>query len=298
MTSRRAPRSPNGSSQVPAIFAYYVGRALLPLGLAATPHPAALDGPGSADFPLAVALCAGFAAALWLASTRRPAVGLGLWLFALGLLPVSGLVSMKLPILEHRSYVPFAGLALAVAAATATLAPRPKQLAAGAGVLLAGGLALVTWQRLPVYRDDAALWAAAAANAPRSAYARGQHGAVLLQQGDAEAARTHLLEALKQSPESRDVRLNLALALGRTGREAAAERQLRVLVRRDPSDLLAVLLLEDLMIRSGRPGFGPGPRGFPAEAWEHAGRQLARGGATDPAERAFRRARAAQGEKQ
>ncbi len=108
---------------------------------------------------------------LW--SWRRDRVAaFGLAWFAIGLLPTLDIVPVAVPILEHRMYVPMAGLALAVSRAVAILlGPRLERswakVAAAIPLLL---LATLSYARIPVWRNSETLWLDAIEKAP--AYSR------------------------------------------------------------------------------------------------------------------------------
>lgn len=210
-----------------AAFGYYLQKTLLPFGLAATPHHPSLSDPRSSDFLRAALLCLGFLAATFWARRTRPWVAFGLACFGIGLVPVLGWVPVALEILEHRAYVPLLGVVITIAALLSEVGSGRRRLwAVGSLVAATGCLALLTWQRLPVFHDELSLWEASVAVQPASVYARGEYGQALAQSGKTEEAITQLREALRLAPGDRFPWFNLASSMESLAQKtaAAAER--------------------------------------------------------------------------
>ena len=107
--------------------------------------------------------------------------------FGIALVPVLALAApMKVLILDHRTYLPFLGVAIALAAAGRLFASVPGR-AVGIGVLAV--LAALTHRRLPAYAESLSLWRLGVDAAPSSDYAHNNYGAALMDALDAAAAR-------------------------------------------------------------------------------------------------------------
>ena len=109
-----------------------------------------------------------FTLLVWWSWRRDRIAAFGLLWFVVGLLPTLDIVPVAVPILEHRMYLPLAGLALAVSRAIyAALGRRPDRpagkLAPAIALLL---LATVSYARLPVWRNSENLWLDAIEKAP------------------------------------------------------------------------------------------------------------------------------------
>lgn len=231
-TSGAAGLSLRAGDALPALWTVlgivgrYVRVLVFPIHLSVSPAP----------MPQAEAvllLTAGLAAlGAMLALPRRRMCLYGVLWVVVYLLPVSGLVQMVVPVLEHRLYGAVPGFCLALAAVATDLAAvqtgrfrRVVQVAA-AGVLLCGGL--VTVDRNRVWKDNLSLWRDTVQKQPASAFAHNNLGVELIRRGAYAAAVAPLQQARDLVPASARVQENLCLALLQAGmleqaREACAE---------------------------------------------------------------------------
>ena len=233
--------------QVVAIFGYYARHVLLPWSLSPTPYsPGLVVGAPLLD---AILITLAFAVAFASALRMAPAMAAGLLFYAIALLPVVGFVPMRIPILEHRSYLPMVGVALFFASAAAEREARATIVA----IPLVASLALATSARLPIFHDDRSLWAAAVARVPDSAYAHQGHGIALTHEGLHDAAIAEFREALRIDPEVPRARYELSLALERAGQRDAAIATIEEQLRRHPRDVSAWNALAYFWKRSDDP---------------------------------------------
>jgi tetratricopeptide (TPR) repeat protein len=188
--------------------------------------------------------------AAWLlaaASPRRsrpldPAVrlvALGILWFFLGLSVESSLIPIVDLMYEHRVYLPFAGLSLAIATGLALLARRlaPGKVAAStaaAGLVLAAVLGAVTWKRNEAWRSEVTLWADAVAHAPGKARPRHNLGVALTRAGRRTEAMSFLQDAVRLDPAYAMGHESLGVALADAGRTAEAEAHFRRAIELDP----------------------------------------------------------------
>ena len=175
---------------------------------------------GSLRSPAALAsalLLAGLAVlALWmLRRARRPGqeplrvAGFGLLFFFLASSVESSVIPIYDVILEHRLYLPSAGIALA-AGALAGMAwerlPRcpawPRRAAAGALAALVAALSLATHARNEVWRDGVSLWSDVVAKSPRKSRPHEMLGEALEDRGDLPAAVAEWRVAVALDPDN------------------------------------------------------------------------------------------------
>lgn len=245
----------------PAVIARYLRMVLVPVGQSID-HP--FDTYRSIAEPevlLGICLLAALAAAAgWsLARTRRiPAaaggaagapdpglrlVALGIVWFLLGL-SVESFVALQDVMVEHRMYLPSAGLFVAIAAAAALLGRRlapdrwPRRLAVGA-LAVAAVLSAATFARNEVWSDDVRLWADAAAKAPGNPRTHGNLGYALAQRGDVAQGLAEIETALRLKPDYFQAHTNMGVILLGRGEVAPALAHLRAAVELAPGDALS-----------------------------------------------------------
>lgn len=108
------------------------------------------------------------ALALRFAWKKDHVVFFGLAWFTLGLLPTLNLIPLAVPLLEHRLYVPLAGIAIACGRLAGMLSLPPARgrivNASFAFIIVAAGI--VSFLRIPVWKDSESLWTDAIRKAP------------------------------------------------------------------------------------------------------------------------------------
>ena len=161
--------------EVPSTLAEHIRLVFLPVGLSVV-HPREslfwFQPPWNAAAVLVPLL---LAAAIWLSWRRDPVVAFGLLWFAVGLLPLLNIFPLAVPVLEHRLYVPLAGLALAGCQGAWRLCGKISHggargatgifLPLSAAVILIPGI--MAFERVPAWKDSEALWTDAIAKAPQ-----------------------------------------------------------------------------------------------------------------------------------
>ena len=149
------------------------------------------------------------------------------------------------------------------------------RLTAIVGGLAASVLAVVTWNRNAVWRNEEALWSDAAAKSPGHFRPVSNWGAALLKQQRFPEAATVLRRGTEIDPRSVAARVQLGVTLYLAGKPQEAEVELRKAAALDPNDADALLNLSVLLQAVGK---GP-------EARLHLERlkQVAK----DPADRAW-----------
>ncbi len=215
-----------------AFLGYYIGHILLPWNLSPAPYaPRLANGWMMLE---SVGFCLLLAGAIAWALRRHSPVGYGLLFFLVGIVPVSGLVPIQVPVLEHRLYLPMVGVALAAAAVISRFDERWSLVIT---FPLLAVLAFATSARLATFHDDFALWSRAIERVPDSAYARHGYALALARIGRDSEAIEVFHEVLRLDPKFDKARYELALALGRTGQREQAIATIHDLLDRDPNDV-------------------------------------------------------------
>ncbi len=233
------------------------------LELSFWPHDLAILYPFDTRVPLwqaaaAALLLAGITGiALWQAK-RRPWLPVGWLWFAIMLLPASGLKQVgRQGMADRFTYLPHIGLAIAVVwCAAEALGGRRRAAAlvfAGAAACLAAGTA----QYVPLWRDDAGLFARAVAVTRGNSGAEYFLASALEARGRYREALPHYAEAVRIEPTHFVAQYAYGAALEREGRLAEAAGCFREALRRFPdypdarSHLEAVQKALDLSKASG-----------------------------------------------
>ncbi len=162
----------------------------------------------------------------WLAMRYRSRpLGLGSALFLLFVLPGCNLFPIGLTYFAERLlYLPLLGLILAGIAAFRMLSPGPllSRLMLLTALSWSAALALATVRRMPVWQNNATLYAAMVREAPDSPNAHYNWGTELDKQGDISGAMAAYRRAVEVSPEFAQAYNNLGVLLERTGDRAGA----------------------------------------------------------------------------
>jgi tetratricopeptide (TPR) repeat protein len=218
-----------------ATLGYYVRGLVVPWGFAPAPYYAALVDPRRGPFWIGVAFAILGIVATVACLRRRPHVAYGLAFFLVTVSPVLGLAAtMKVAMLEHRTYLPMLGIAIAAAALATRV--RRATVAMGVACVVLAALAAVTATRLPSYWTALSLWGMAVANVPASDYARNNYAAALMDASRTPEAIEQLNEAIRLNPEYDRARYNLAACLEFMGRRPEAIEQLRAITARRSRD--------------------------------------------------------------
>ena len=167
----------------------------------------------------------------------RP-VCFGLAWFLLALIPTA---VYRLSELEndHRMFLPFAGLALAVSWSLALVAKRlpartPALLALSTLVLAA--CAWGTHQRNAVWRDEETLWRDVSIKSPRNGRGLMNYGLTLMSKGQTAEALSYFERALQFTPNYFILEINLGIACGELHRDAEAQTHFFRAMQLAPND--------------------------------------------------------------
>jgi tetratricopeptide (TPR) repeat protein len=196
------------------------------------------------------------------ASARLVAVGIG-WFF-LTLSVESSVIPIVDVMNEHRVYLPSAAFLPGAVTLLALLLHRidPRHVArdtAVLGGLAASVLAVVTWNRNLVWRNEETLWSDAAAKSPGHWRAVSNLGAALTRQKRFPEAVSVMRMALGIDPRSVAARVQLGVVLYLAGKPREAEVELRQAVALEPGSPDALFNLAMLLRNTGR---GPEARPY------------------------------------
>ncbi len=166
------------------------------------------------------------------AAAKHPAgrpVAFGLAWFVLGLIPTS-----VFPLAEvendHRMFLPFAGLVLAVTWSAACFASRFAFQRNARVVTVAAALCLLllyaggTRRRNEVWRTEESLWEDVTFKSPKNGRGLMNYGLARMSRGDFGGALTLFERALVYTPNYPELEINLGIDCGALGRDADAEQ--------------------------------------------------------------------------
>jgi Flp pilus assembly protein TadD len=185
-------------------------------------------------------LVALLALAIWRCAghrTRWP-IAFGLAWFALGLAPTSSVLPLAEPVNEHRIFLPYVGLTLAVVWAarlwlgkrlarwTAGPGPRWAAPAAVCGLILAGHAA-GAHARNATWRTSESLWADVTTKSPLNGRAWMNYGLALMRRGEYPGAKAAFERAQPLTPSYSFLEVNIGILNGAMGDQQAAEAHFR-----------------------------------------------------------------------
>jgi Flp pilus assembly protein TadD len=168
-------------------------------------------------------------------------IGFGLSWFLLALLPTS-LLPLAEVMNDHRTFMPYVGLVIALAGAASLFAARlasyPKWTgiaAAGAVIICLATSGYATFQRNKVWLSEETLWRDVVMKSPRNARGLMNYGNTLMAKGDFTGALDHFHRAQLLAPQYPVLLINLAIAEDATKQAGRAEQHFREALRLAPS---------------------------------------------------------------
>jgi len=171
--------------------------------------------------------------------TRLIAFGL-LW-FLVSLLPTS-LFPLAEVMNDHRAFLPFIGLVIAMAGVASLLINREVQYgiaakiaAVCAAILFFSANGYATWERNKVWKSEESLWHDAATRNPGNARGLMNYGVALMAKGDLTGALDYFHRARALAPQYPVLLINLAIAEATTKQLPQAEQHFREALRLAPS---------------------------------------------------------------
>ncbi len=168
-------------------------------------------------------------------------IGFGLLWFLIALLP-----TLLFPLAEvmndHRTFLPYIGLVIAMAGAAALLVARldrqrswTKIAATCAVVLLLSANGYATFQRNKVWKSEETLWHDVVLKSPRNGRGLMNYGNTLMAKGDYAGALDYFHRAQQLTPQYSVLLINLAIAEDATKQSVAAEQHFKDALRLAPA---------------------------------------------------------------
>jgi tetratricopeptide (TPR) repeat protein len=248
---------PPGTRLANAAVAYagYLQKAFWPGGLAVYYPPPLRPWP-AAQVGLCL-LALGAVTALCLLRLRRaPWLAAGWFWYLVALFPVIGLVKTGEQVMADRyTYLPLTGVFVAVAwgvPAAARRLPGARPLLAAAALAAVAAAAALTSAQLRVWRDNATLFAHAAAVTRDNFMAHYQLGWMAAQEGRRADAIGHFQETVRADPSMEAAQYGLGVLLALDGRTAEAEARYRAALAIAPGHAEAHNNLGELLLERGR----------------------------------------------
>jgi tetratricopeptide (TPR) repeat protein len=168
-------------------------------------------------------------------------MGFGLLWFLIALLTTS-LFPLAEVMNDHRTFLPYVGLAIAMAGAATWLVARLdrqrgwiKVAATCAVVLFLCANGYATFQRNKVWKTEETLWHDVVLKSPRNGRGLMNYGNTLMAKGDYQGALDYFHRAQQLTPQYSVLFINLAIAEDATKQSAAAEEHFKDALRLAPS---------------------------------------------------------------
>jgi tetratricopeptide (TPR) repeat protein len=168
-------------------------------------------------------------------------IGFGLLWFLIALLPTS-LFPLAEVMNDHRTFLPYIGLVIAVAGTAALLVPSldrqrswVKVAAPCAVVLFLCANGYATFQRNKVWKTEETLWHDVVLKSPRNGRGLMNYGNALMAKGDFAGALDYFHRAEQLTPQYSVLLINLAIAEDATKQSAAAEQHFKDALRLAPA---------------------------------------------------------------
>jgi tetratricopeptide (TPR) repeat protein len=167
-------------------------------------------------------------------------IGFGLLWFVTALLPTS-LFPLAEVMNDHRTFLPYIGLVIAMAGAASLLMERreryskaAKALAACLVVLLLTASGYATWQRNSVWKTDESLWRDVTIKSPQNGRGLMNYGNTLMARGDFKGALDYFHRAQVLLPQYSFLLVNLAIAEDATKQPGRAEQHFQEALKLAP----------------------------------------------------------------
>lgn len=219
-------------------WVHYLRLFILPHGLSADTDLKLLRDVSDTRVFAGLLILGGLAVIGWRCAHSRRAwpVAFGLAWFALALAPTSSVLPLAEPLNEHRVFLPFIGLILAVvwgarlaweAAATRFRAARGvpgRAFPVALCLLLLAAHALGTYSRNTVWRTGESLWKDVTEKSPGNGRGWMNYGVALMARGDFAGARACFERALPLLPSYSTLQINLGVVHAALGDQEAAAR--------------------------------------------------------------------------
>lgn len=166
-------------------------------------------------------------------SKKTRVISFGLLWFLISLLPTSSIMPYAEVLNDHRCYIPYLGLGIAVIFGAkyfidkyfpnAYTSKNGKKTLAVIILLFLGGNAFGVYQRNKVWHNDLTLWSDVTEKSPKNGRGWMNYGVALMQAAEFEKAETALLRAASLNPTYSYIYINLGILKGAAGDPKEAE---------------------------------------------------------------------------
>lgn len=225
----------------PYVLLHYFTTFFLPVGLSADTDWKPFSSVWNIRFLGGLLFVVLLIAAGYLTARRRRTrpIAFGVFWFFLSLLPTS-LIPLAEVTNDHRIFLPYVGLAMAVCWSAALLigrlaallktgdSPKRTALFRGASVsvvmIVLAGCAFGTYQRNKVWKSDETLWKDVTEKSPLNGRGLMNYGLVLMKKADFAGARTYFMKAYRLIPEYPYLNINLGILSDAEGKPEEAEK--------------------------------------------------------------------------
>lgn len=166
--------------------------------------------------------------------------GFGILWFFLTLSVESSIIPIRDVIFEHRLYLPSAGLFIAIAAVLSVLGRRHATVLTGGAAVVCLALAVATFNRNSVWRDNITLWSDVAAKSPNKYRPLFNLGKSHADAGSTQEALGLFEKALAILPNDPETLYNMAVVSAKGGDAAGAEGLFRRVLAIEPRYVNAI----------------------------------------------------------
>jgi tetratricopeptide (TPR) repeat protein len=227
----------------PFVLLRYFGSFFLPLHLNVDTDFGVFDGVtglAAVGFGFVALLCV----AIWATARRREwrPVSFGLLWFLVASAPTS-LYTLSEVENDHRMYMPFVGLVLAVTWVLVLVVqrlelkwPAARRVAVVLGVLALAGYGYGVHERNKVWKDEESLWRDDVAKSPKNGRGLMIYGLTQMGQGAYPVALDYFTRALEYTPNYPTLEINLGVCYGAMGEVAEAQQHFQRAIALAPHD--------------------------------------------------------------
>jgi Flp pilus assembly protein TadD len=187
---------------------------------------------------IALCLAVALAAAAW---KRSRLIGFGLLWFIVALLPTS-LFPLAEVMNDHRTFLPYVGLVIALAGTASLLLQRfsvrttlAKTAVVSAVMLVLCASGYATYQRNKVWKDEESLWHDVVLKSPQNGRGLMNYGLALMARGDYQGALDYFHRAQVLTPQYSVLLINLAVAEDATKQTRLAEQHFQEALKLAPA---------------------------------------------------------------
>lgn len=240
----------------PAALMRYFRKFFLPLDLSADTDRGVVTGFFTVDAIGGILFVAALASAAWWCSRRREVrpIAFGLAWFLIASVPTS-VIALSEVENDHRMYMPFVGLTLAVCWAAYLALERQRVSAtipAFVCALVLAGFAWGTFERNKVWKTDASLWYDVTLKSPQNGRGLMNYGLSQMETGRTDIALTYFLRAATFNPNYYVLETNTGIAYSVFGNAAEAERHFARAIQLAPQDASAHYFYARWLANTGR----------------------------------------------